>query len=125
MVAEACEFAVDAAVAPGWVLRRETGDESSEFDRGWWSSWSSVGLGPVAGDSAPMPSEQGVGGDEPAGSARPGECGCDRAEQGAVVVVECWPVDLAAQGTATASRRLGAHGLVRPAPFALPRTGLC
>ena len=51
----------------------------------------------MASDSAPMPSEEGVRGDEPAGSARPGERGCDPGEQGAVVVVECGSVDLAAQ----------------------------
>ena len=38
MVAEADEFAVDASVAPGWVLGGEAEDESSELDRGWWSS---------------------------------------------------------------------------------------
>ncbi len=96
-MAEACEFALDAAVAPGWVLGGEAEDEFAEFDRGWWSSWSSGGLGPVAGDSATVPSEQGVGGDDPAGSARPGECGCDGAEQCAVVVAELGPVDLAAE----------------------------
>ena len=96
-VAEACEFAVDASVAPGRVLGGEADDESSEFDRCWWSSWSSVGLGLVASHSAPVPSEEGVGGDEPAGSTRPGECGCDGAEQDAVVVGDLGSADLATQ----------------------------
>ncbi len=96
-MAEAEEFAVDASVAPGRILGRETEDESAEFDRRWWSSWSSVGLGPVASDSPAMPSEEGVGGDEPAGSTKPGERGCDRAQQRPVIVAECGPVDLAAQ----------------------------
>lgn len=96
-MAEADEFTVDAPVAPSGVLGRETEDESPEFDGRRWSSRSSGGLGPVAGDSATVPSEQGVGGDEPAGSTRPGERGGDRSEQGPVTVVECGPVDLAAQ----------------------------
>lgn len=54
-------------------------------------------VGPVAGDSATVPSEQGVGGDEPAGSARSGERGCDGAQQRPVIVAECGSVDLAAQ----------------------------
>ena len=93
---ETSEFAVDAPVAPGRILGGEAEDESAKFDRRWWSSWSSVGLGPVASDSAPMPPEQGVGGDEPAGSTTPGECGCDGTEQRVVVVLECGSVDLAA-----------------------------
>ena len=51
----------------------------------------------MTGDSATVPSEEGVGGYEPAGSAGTGECGCDRAEQGPVIVVECGSVDLAAE----------------------------
>jgi hypothetical protein len=96
-VAEAREFAVDPALAPGRILGGEAQDESADLDRGWWSSWFSVWLGPVVGDSPAMPSEEGVGGDEPAGSTTPGECGCDRAEQRLVAVVECRSVDLAAQ----------------------------
>ena len=69
-VAEAREFAVDASVAPGRVLGGEAKHESAELDRGGWSSWSSSGLGPVAGDALAVPAQQGVGGDEPAVSAR-------------------------------------------------------
>jgi hypothetical protein len=50
---------------------------------------------PVTGDASSVPSEQSVGCDEPAGSAWPGECGCDHSEQGPVSIVECGPVDLA------------------------------
>ena len=50
----------------------------------------------MAGDAATVPSEQGVGGDDPACSSWAGECGGDGAEQGAVGVVECGLVDLAA-----------------------------
>ncbi len=78
---------MDPPVAPGRILGRETEDESSEFDRRWWLSWSLDGMGLVASDSPPMPSEEGVGGVEPAGSTRPGERGCDRAQQGPVIVV--------------------------------------
>ena len=44
-----------------------------------------------------MPSQQRLGSDEPAGSTGTGERGCDRTEQGPVVVVEFGSVDLAAQ----------------------------
>ena len=95
-MAEAGQFAVDTAVAPGWVLGGETEDESADRVRGRWASWSSAGLCPVSGDAASMPSEERVGCDDPACSSWAGERGGDRSEQGAVVVVEGRSVDLAA-----------------------------
>ena len=95
-MAEAGQFAVDASVAPGWVLGGEAEDESPEFDRRRWASWSSRGMCPVSGDSSAVPSQQGVRCDDPAVPSWPGESGGDRAEQCPVVVVECGSVDLAA-----------------------------
>ena len=66
LMAETCEFAVDAAVAPSRVLGGEAEDESADLVRGWWPSWPSGGLCPVTGDAAPIPSEQSVGCDDPA-----------------------------------------------------------
>ena len=95
-MAEAGEFAVDAAVAPGRVLVGEAQDESADLVRGRWASWSSGGLCPVFGDALLVPSEQGVGCDDLACSVWTGECGGDRAEQGPVVVVNDGLVGLAA-----------------------------
>ncbi|MCP4961666.1 MAG: hypothetical protein GY925_20665 [Actinomycetia bacterium] len=95
-MAEAREFAVDAAVAPGRVFGGEAEDESADLDQGWWSSWSSGGMCPVAGDAATVPSQKCVWGDDPVCSLWAGERGGDGAEQGSVVVVECGSVDLAA-----------------------------
>jgi hypothetical protein len=87
-VAEARDFAVDAAVAPGRVLGGEAEEESADLGRGWWASWSSGALCPVSGDASAMPSEEGVGCDDPACSLGAGERGGDRSKQRAVVVVE-------------------------------------
>ena len=96
MVAEAGQFAVDAAVAPGWVLGGEAEDESPDLVRGRWASRSSRGMCPVSGDVSAVPSEEGVGGDDPACSLWAGERGGDGAEQGSVGVVDGGSGDLAA-----------------------------
>ena len=95
-MAEAYEFAVDTSVAPGRVFGRQAEDEPPYLGGGGWPSGSPGGLCPVAGDALSVLSQQGVGGDEPAGSLGTGECGCDRVEQGPVVVVEGGPVYLSA-----------------------------
>ena len=91
------EFAVDAAVAPGRVVRRHVDDEPANLSGGGRPSWSFGGLGPVAGDAPSVPPQQSVGRDEPAGASWSGERGGDRAEQGPVVVVELGPVVLSAK----------------------------
>jgi len=124
MVAEAGQFAVDASVAPGRVLGGEAENESADLDRRRWASRSSRGMCPVTGDAASMPSEQGVGRDDPACSSWAGERGGDGAEQGPVAVVDRWSVDLAAKDrnlvsqhddlellrTTRADRETGEHG---------------
>ena len=57
----------------------------------------SGGLCPVAGDASSVPSQQGVGRDEPAGSLWTRERCRDGAEQGPIVVVERGSAYLAAQ----------------------------
>ena len=123
-MAEASEFAVDAAVAPGRVLSGEAQNESPDIDRGRWASRSSRGMCPVTGDAATVPLEQGVGCDDPACSTWAGERGGDRAEHGAVSVVDGGSVDLTAEdgelvaehddlevlGAARADREAGKHG---------------
>jgi len=51
----------------------------------------------VPGDAAAMPSQQRFGSHDPAVAESAGECGGDRAEQGPVVVIEGWSVNLAAK----------------------------
>ena len=94
-MAEAGKFAVNTSEDPGWVLGGEAEDESSDLVRGRWASWCSVGLCPMTGDAASMPSEERVGCDDSSCSSWAGERGGDGAEQCPVVVVECWSVDLA------------------------------
>jgi hypothetical protein len=96
-VTEDVEFSRYSSVAPGRVVGGHVDDESADLDRGGWPSGSSGGLGPVAVDSLPVPAQQGVGGDEPTGASRAGECLGDRAKHGPVVVVEFGPVVLSAQ----------------------------
>jgi hypothetical protein len=53
----------------------------------------------VSGDAPAVPSKEGVGGDELAITMWSGQCGGDCAEEGPVIVVEGWPVDLSAEHT--------------------------
>ena len=56
-----------------------------------------AGLGPMAGDSASMPTQQSLWCDEPASSLRSGQGRCDGTQQGPVLVGERWAVVLPAQ----------------------------
>jgi hypothetical protein len=71
-VAESEEFSVDASVAPRRVLGRPAENQAADLGGGRWSSPRPGGLGPAAGDAASVPAQQGVGGDDPAGSFGPG-----------------------------------------------------
>ncbi len=93
---KAGQFAVDASIPPGRILRREAEHELADCDGDGRSPGASVGLRPVAGDASAVPSQQGFGGDDPADAARAGERGCDGPEQGPIIVADCRPVDLSA-----------------------------
>jgi hypothetical protein len=54
-------------------------------------------LGPVFGDAPSVLPKERVGCYELADASLRGESGSDCAEEGPVVVVECWPVDLSAE----------------------------
>ena len=56
-----------------------------------------AGLGPVAGDSASVPTQQGLWCDEPASSPPSGQGRRDRTQQGPVLIGERWSVVLPAQ----------------------------
>jgi len=99
LVAEVCEFAVDTSVAPGRVLAGKAEDESSDLDFRWWSTWSSVGLCPVASNASSVPTQECVWGDEPAVSSWPRERGSDDAEQDPVVIVNRGTVVLSAENS--------------------------
>ena len=96
-ITEAGQFAMNATVAPGRILGGEAKDESLDVCRCRWASRSSRGLCPVTGDAATVPLVLGVGCDDPSGSSLVGERGGDRAEHGAVSVVDGGSVDLTAE----------------------------
>ncbi len=96
-VSESGEFALDASVSPCRVLGGESHDQFAQFRAGWWSALPSLGwLGPVAGDTTTVPSQQRLGCHDPALAKRAGECGSDGSEKDPVVVVDRWSLDLTA-----------------------------
>ena len=62
------------------LVRSHTDHELSDLDAGWWPSGRANGLGPVACNASPVPSQQRVEGDEPAIAGRPWECLGDHAK---------------------------------------------
>jgi hypothetical protein len=96
-VTDAAEFARDSSIAPGGFVGGHLDDESADLAGCGWTTGSSGGLGPVAGDSLPVPAQQGVGGDEPSGASRPRERVGDCAEQSPIAVIELWSIFLSAQ----------------------------
>ena len=97
VLAEPGEFAADSPVAPGRVVGGHVDDESADLNKCGWPTRASDGLGPVTGDSSPMPAQQGVGGDEPSAASEAGECVGDRGEQRPITVIELRSVVLSAQ----------------------------
>ena len=81
-MAEADKFAGDAAVAPGGIVGGHVDDETTKFHRGAGLAGRPAGLGPVAGDSASVPTQQGLWGDKPASSLRSRQGRRDRTQQG-------------------------------------------
>ena len=96
-VTETDELAGDAAVAPCGVADSHLDDETTQLHRGAGPDGRPAGLGPVAGDSASVPTQQGLWRDEPASSLRSGQGRRDRTEQGPVLVGEGWSVVQAVQ----------------------------
>ena len=88
---------LDSGVAPGGVVGGHGENEPATTGCGCRSSWTSAGLGPVAGDATAVPAPQCVRGDKPPLSAGAGECGGDGTEQAAVVIIESGAVGLAVQ----------------------------
>ncbi len=89
---------MNTAVPPCRVLGSETDNQLAQLQRCWWSARTGgLGLGPVSGDSAPVPAQQRLGCHDPAMTQPARECGCDRAKHCAIVVVDGRPVHLASQ----------------------------
>ncbi|MGB5755712.1 MAG: hypothetical protein WBM50_02255 [Acidimicrobiales bacterium] len=96
-VVETDEFAVDTAIAPGRVVGRHLDDETADLGSGRWPPWFLDWLGPMLGDASTVPTQEGIGRDEPSVAARSGECLGYGAEQRPVVIGECWPLLSAAE----------------------------
>ena len=94
--AQPVELALDALVAPAWVLPGQTDDQLLDLLIQWRSS-RSTRVGPGAGDQPPMPAQQRVGLDEEARPTGSGEDAADRGEQGAVSGLQPRAWNLAAQ----------------------------
>lgn len=97
-------------VAPGRILGRETDDESAEFDRRLWSSWSSVGLSPVAGDPHVDPRQIRQPSDDPGGGVAV-EAGGPVRKIGPVSSI----ADLETESTGGLRRQQNGCGLAAPA----------
>lgn len=63
-VAEADEFALDAAVSPPGIGSRDSYDQGAEFVADRWPA-GAARVGPVLAYEAPVPGQQGRGGDDP------------------------------------------------------------
>ena len=96
-VAETGEFAGDAAVTPGGVVGGHVDDEVTQLHRSAGPPGRPAGLGPTAGDSASVPTQQGIWRDEPGNSPPSGQGRRDRTQQRPVLIDERWPVVLPAR----------------------------
>ncbi len=113
-VSEAGKFALDAAVSPRRVLGGESDDQFPQLCTSWWSAAALMlgWLGPVAGDTTAVLSQQRFGCHQPAVA---GERGSDRTKQGPVVVGYRRAVQLSASHVQLVAQRddlevLGASG---------------
>jgi hypothetical protein len=96
-VAEPDELAMDAAVAPGRVLPHHPHGKVPDPLHDGRSPGGPVGPGPMACNPLAVPSQQRVGGDQPAGPSGTRERSRDRAEQAAVRFGQGRPLDLSSQ----------------------------
>ena len=64
-MAESDQLAVDPSVAPAGILAGHLQHEVADRRCGGWSAWSSVRVGPAAGDELVVPAQQGSGWHQP------------------------------------------------------------
>jgi hypothetical protein len=60
-MAESDQLALDPSVAPAGILAGHLQHEVADRRCGGWSAWSSVRVGPAAGDELVVPAQQGSG----------------------------------------------------------------
>ena len=58
---EADQLAMDSSVAPARILAGQPQHQRPDRCCGGWSAWSSVRVGPTAGDELGVPAQQGSG----------------------------------------------------------------
>ena len=83
-MAEADQLALDAPVAPAGILAGHPQYEGPDRRCGGWSAWSSVRVGPAAGDELGVPAQQRSGRHQPQLAQRGRQQPAQRAEHGAV-----------------------------------------
>ena len=95
--AEPEQLALDALVAPAWILPRQADDQLLQLLVKWRSPGSAVRVGPGAGDEPPVPAQQRLRPDEKARPAGSGQRTADRGEHRTVDRSEPGSWGLAAQ----------------------------
>jgi hypothetical protein len=78
---EVLQFALDALVAPGWVLSGQADDQLLGLLVQRWPARQAVRVGPGASDQPPVPAQQRLRLHEEARPAGPGQDAADRGEQ--------------------------------------------
>ena len=96
-VTEADEVAGDAAVAPRGVAGSHLDDDTTQIHRGAGPARRPAWLSPMAGNSAPVPSQQGLWRHESARSLSSRQDRRDGTQQGPVLIGDAWSVALAVQ----------------------------
>jgi hypothetical protein len=91
------QLAVDAAVAPGWVLRRQPQYQPARLPADGWPARSGVRIGPMSGDQLPMPPQERGWSDEERRPPRPGQEPGQRRKHHSVGRLQVRAVDLPAQ----------------------------
>jgi hypothetical protein len=89
-MAEADQLALDSSVAPAGILAGHPQHQRSDRRRGGWSAWSSVRVGPAAGDELGVPAQQGSGRHQPQLAQRGGQQPAQCAKHGAVGPGQRW-----------------------------------
>ena len=125
-MAESDQLTLDASVAPAGILAGHPQHQGPDRWCGGWSAWSSVRVGPAAGDELGVPAQQRSGRHQPQLAQRGRQQPAQRAEHGAVEPRQCWPgVACGAarrpRDAARGSRRLSPHRSGRAAPASSAR----
>ena len=91
------ELAVDAAVAPLWILLRQPEDKRRGSLRDGRPTGPGVRVGPALGDKVPVPAQQGLWLNEEAPEPLAGEQSCESGQNGPVGRLQRRSMDLASE----------------------------